>query len=151
MGVTTCSEKILEPFKSDNFSKTFFHGHSYTANPLACAAAIASLDLLMKPGCKENIARISERHVSFINRISGHPEINQIKSLGTVLSLELKTTGDRSYANNDRKKIYSFFMSRNILLRPLGSVVYVLPPYTISDSELEYIYSCIEEFINLKI
>ncbi len=148
LGVTSCSERIVEVFKSPEASKTFFHGHSYTANPLACAAANASFDLLMSSECKNNIQRISESHLQFIPKIRSNKAIKNLRSLGTILAIELQTGEGTSYFSELRKKIYPFFLERNILLRPLGNVIYVLPPYVITNDELLIIYSAIEEFLN---
>jgi len=149
LGVTSCSEKILEAFQSADASKTFFHGHSYTANPLACAAANASFNLLTSKECKDNIQRINENHLTFISKNKNHKTIKNIRSLGTILALELQTIEGTSYFNEMRNKIYSFFLKRNVLLRPLGNVFYMLPPYVIKEEELNYIYGTIEEFLNL--
>ena len=149
LGVTSCSEKILDAFKSADASKTFFHGHSYTANPLACAAANASFDLLMSNECQQSIQQISQSHSEFVSKNKNHKAIKNIRSLGTILAIELQTQEGTSYFSEARKKIYPFFLEQNILLRPLGNVIYVLPPYVIKQEELNYIYSAIEKFLNL--
>lgn len=155
LGVTSCSEKIVDAFKSPEASKTFFHGHSYTANPLACAAANASFDMLMSDDCQNNIQRISDSHLQFILKINpdnnrNHKAIKNVRTLGTILAIELQTKEGTSYFSEIRKKIYPFFLERNILLRPLGNVIYVLPPYVIADDELQIIYSTIEEFLKIE-
>jgi adenosylmethionine-8-amino-7-oxononanoate aminotransferase len=147
LGVTTCSAHILEPFQSEDFLKTFFHGHSYTANPLACAAANASFGILMTDECARNIARITKQHENFMLSQQQHPAIDEIRVLGTILAVELKTPENTSYENNLRKKIYPYFLERGILLRPLGNVVYILPPYIISDEELAEVYGAISKFL----
>jgi adenosylmethionine-8-amino-7-oxononanoate aminotransferase len=149
LGVTSCSEKILNAFKSPEASKTFFHGHSYTANPLACAAANASFSLLMSATCQQNIQLIGQSHLGFISKNKNHDAIKNIRSLGTILSIELQTGEGTSYFSEVRKKIYPFFLERNILLRPLGNVIYILPSYVIKQEELDYIYDAIEDFLNL--
>jgi adenosylmethionine-8-amino-7-oxononanoate aminotransferase len=148
LGVTSCSEKIVSAFRSNEVSKTFFHGHSYTANPLACAAANASFDLLLSKECQRNIDRIDKQHHGFIEKNKNNPSIKNICNLGSILSLELETKEGTSYFNETRKKIYPFFMERNILLRPLGNIIYMLPPYVISEDELNSVYSAIEEFLS---
>jgi adenosylmethionine-8-amino-7-oxononanoate aminotransferase len=148
LGVTSCSDRILGAFTTDDFSKTFFHGHSYTANPLACAAANASFDLLMKDECQLSILRIASAHLQFQSRISDHPAVHDVRALGTILALELKSEEESSYSNSIRKKIYQYFIAQNILLRPLGNTIYVLPPYVIQDNELHIIYTAIEQFLN---
>jgi adenosylmethionine---8-amino-7-oxononanoate aminotransferase len=151
LGVTSCSKKIVEAFESSDSAKTFFHGHSYTANPLACAAANASFDLLMKSDCQENIRRISNSHSSFVERKKSHKAIKDIRHMGTILAIELNTREGSSYFNDIRKKIYSFFLNKNILMRPLGNTFYVLPPYIISEDELTTIYGAIREFLDLQV
>ncbi|HEY0743907.1 MAG TPA: adenosylmethionine--8-amino-7-oxononanoate transaminase [Chryseosolibacter sp.] len=148
LGVTACTEKIEKAFQTADPSKTFFHGHSYTANPIACAAANASFGLLTSPECQEAIARISNDHMQFASRIKHHPRIAHASYLGTILSIELKTDEATSYLNSSRKKIYDYFINRNILLRPLGNVIYMLPPYVISSKQLEEVYDAIHDFIN---
>jgi adenosylmethionine-8-amino-7-oxononanoate aminotransferase len=147
LGVTGCSQKIIAAFESSDFTKTFFHGHSYTANPIACAAANASFELLMKVECQQQIIKINKLHEDFRTRLGNHEKIREIRCLGTILALELKTEEGTSYANDLRKKIYPFFLERDILLRPLGNTIYVLPPYVISEAELMKVYSCIEQFL----
>jgi adenosylmethionine-8-amino-7-oxononanoate aminotransferase len=147
LGVTTCSGNVLRPFESDNFLKTFFHGHSYTANPLACAAANASFGILMSDESAKNIARISKQHERFMISLQHHPAIDDVRVLGTILAIELKTPENTSYENSLRKKIYPYFLERGILLRPLGNVIYILPPYVITNDELSQVYSAIETFL----
>lgn len=148
LGVTSCSKEIAAAFESDDALKTFFHGHSYTANPLACAAANASFGLLMDDSCQQRIARISELHQQFVEQHRNNKALMSIKSLGTILSMELKTDEGTTYLNSLRRRIYPYFLERQILLRPLGNVIYVLPPYCITDEELQYVYNAIEEFLN---
>ena len=147
LGVTTCSEKIIAAFDSDKFDKTFFHGHSYTANPIACAAANASFKLLMDPVCRKRITAIAKKHNVFATSLKGHKKISNVRSLGTILAIDIRSPEEKAYGNSMRKRIYPFFLKRNILIRPLGNVIYVLPPYVISDSELDRIYEVIGEFL----
>ncbi len=146
MGVTSCTEEIYNAFLSDDKTKTLYHGHSYTANPIACSAALASLDLYEKRECLENVKRIEKKHSEFINRIKGNSIIHDIRKRGTILAIELNAEGNTSYLNSLRDKIYDFFISKKIILRPLGNIIYILPPYCISDNDLDYIYNCIIEF-----
>jgi adenosylmethionine-8-amino-7-oxononanoate aminotransferase len=148
LGVTTCTEEIMCPYRSDDLMKTFFHGHSFTANPIACAAANASLDLLLTDECQENIKRISEKHTVFLRKITGHPSVIDARSMGVILAIEVKTSADTSYFNEVRNSLYDYFIARNILLRPLGNIVYILPPYIITNEELDIIYAAILELLN---
>jgi adenosylmethionine-8-amino-7-oxononanoate aminotransferase len=149
LGVTSCSDMILAAFDSPEMSKTFFHGHSYTANPLACAAAIASFDLLMDSSCREGINRIAEMHTQFQAKIKTHERVADVRVLGTILAIELATTEQTAYENPLRQKIYPFFLKRNILMRPLGNVIYTLPPYVITEAGLKHLYRSIEEFLEV--
>lgn len=148
LGVTTCSEKIIAPFDSPELTRTFFHGHSYTANPLACAAANASFDLLMNNSCQERINAISRQHRDFARSLKKHPQVHDVRTLGTILAIELKSDDESKYDNPLRKKIYPWFLEKDILLRPLGNVFYLLPPYVISDEELLHVYAAIQTFLD---
>lgn len=147
LGVTSCSEKILTPFKNNDSTKTFYHGHSYTANPLACAAANASFEILTGELCQENIARISRQQREFIKNLK-HAHVKHARTLGTILAIELHSQELTSYTNSTRKRIYKFFLDNNILMRPLGNVLYVVPPYVITEKELQHIHETILEFLD---
>ncbi|HOX82853.1 MAG TPA: adenosylmethionine--8-amino-7-oxononanoate transaminase [Chryseolinea sp.] len=147
LGVTSCSDKIVKAFESADVLKTFFHGHSYTANPIACAAANASFSLLISDDCQQRIERIASQHEHFKEKIKNHKVVKEARTLGTIIAIELITQAGTSYFNDIRKKIYPYFLERNILLRPLGNVIYILPPYVINEEELKEIYTCIEEFL----
>jgi adenosylmethionine-8-amino-7-oxononanoate aminotransferase len=151
LGVTSCSQNIIDAFDSDDLYKTFFHGHSYTANPLACAVANTSFNLLMKDECKKRIDRISAVHRQFANEVASYPKVENVRSLGTILAVELQSSEATSYANSARQKIYPYFLKRNILLRPLGNVIYILPPYVINDEELKFIYDEIKVFLSTEL
>jgi adenosylmethionine-8-amino-7-oxononanoate aminotransferase len=147
LGVTSCSSKITDAFDFPQLEKTFFHGHSYTANPLACAAANASFELLTQPSCQSRIDRIARLHTEFAASLNGSEKVLKVRTLGTILAIELVTPEETAYDNPLRQKIYTYFLKKNILLRPLGNVIYVLPPYVISDEELHHVYEAIEGFI----
>lgn len=148
MGVTSCSGRIVDAFQSRDFDKTFFHGHSFTANPLACAAANASLELLLREDCQVRISSISLLHQEFQRSIQTHRRVKNVRTLGTMIAIELDTEESTAYTNSVRKKIYPFFLQKGILLRPLGNVIYILPPYVITSDELRSIYAAIQEFLD---
>jgi len=148
MGVTTCTQSIYEAFLSDDKMKTFFHGHSYTANPIGCAAALASLELLNKPECWENIYRIESHHKNFLHHFSKHSHVKDMRLIGTILAIEIKTTGHTSYLNPIKDQLYSFFLEHRVLLRPLGNIVYILPPYCITDEQLNRVYMVIQKALD---
>lgn len=147
LGVTACNHKIVEAFQSASFDKTFFHGHSYTANPLACAAANASFELLISRECQHRIQTINKMHLAFAESIGKNKNLNDVRVLGTILAIELATEEGTNYENTLRTKIYPYFLERNMLLRPLGNVIYLLPPYVISEDDLRSVYRSIEEFL----
>lgn len=145
-GATSCTDEIYSAFLSDDPSKTFFHGHSYTANPVACAAALASFDLLMKEECRQNIQMISNSHLGFIKRNEEHPFLKNLRSRGTILAMDVITPEQSSYFNTLGSRLYQFFLDKEIILRPLGNTLYLMPPYCISKEELDRIYSVILAF-----
>jgi adenosylmethionine-8-amino-7-oxononanoate aminotransferase len=151
LGVTICAQFIYDAYISTDKHKTFFHGHSYTANPTACAAALASMDLMEKEETWKNIERIALSHTSFKEKIELHPNVLSVRNLGTIIALELKTPEVSGYLNTLSEKIAAYFIAKGILLRPLGNVVYILPPYCISQNDLTYIYTCIVSFLNTEI
>lgn len=149
MGVTSCTQEIFDAFLSDDKTKTLYHGHSYTANPLACAAAIASLDLYENKNCINDVTRIQFKHKEFLNRIQNHKAVDTVRQQGTIIAIEIKTDAGTSYLNSVRDKIYTFFLQKGIILRPLGNIIYILPPYCISDNDLDFVYDSIIEFLNV--
>jgi len=152
LGVTACSQILFNAFLSSDRSKTFFHGHSFTANPLACTAALASLDLLEEKICRDQIVWICKEHNAFIkNELS---KLNQnlivnVRVMGTILAFELDT-GKHGYINEVSTIIMKKALLQGIYLRPLGNTVYIMPPYCISPEQLRQIYQfilSIPEFI----
>ncbi len=149
LGVTACSHTIYDAFYSDEKEKTFFHGHSYTANPLACAAANASLHLLLNENCTKQINDIAASHSAFANSIRGHSTVKNLRQHGTVIAFEINTPDNTSYFNSVGKEAYRYFIQNGVLLRPLGNVIYIMPPYCITSDELDKVYSVIKQFLNL--
>lgn len=143
LGITTCTKALYNAFLSQDKLKTLFHGHSFTANPLACAAAAASLDLLMEAAAQENIGRICRQHAAFAEKIAGHPALKDLRQCGTILAFEFNSAGGTSYFSGLRDLLYQFFLDKGVLMRPLGNVIYILPPYCLSDDDLSRIYSLI--------
>jgi adenosylmethionine-8-amino-7-oxononanoate aminotransferase len=151
LGVTSCAEFIFNEFISSDKTKTFFHGHSYTANPTACTAALASLDVLEEKNTWNSIERINSSHKNFLRKITGHKALKEVRLCGTILAFEIKTEETTHYLNEAGEGIAEYFIKKGILFRPLGNVFYILPPYCISDQDLEYIYSEIESFLDSRI
>ncbi|KIO74599.1 adenosylmethionine-8-amino-7-oxononanoate aminotransferase [Pedobacter lusitanus] len=149
LGVTTCSEDIYNAFLSKDKLKTLFHGHSFTANPLACTAASASIDLLLLDQTQKHIERICRKHADFARRIADHMRVKSVRQTGTILAIEWRTETGTSYFDDLRNLLYDYFLNKGILMRPLGNVIYILPPYCISDEDLDYIYAEIEGTLEL--
>ena len=149
MGLTSCPEFIFEAFISEDKMKTFFHGHSYTGNPLACAVAIESLKMLTEDATRSSMDRIISMHQSFASKHRANKKFKEIRQCGTILALEYQTGEKTSYFNSRRDELYDFFIQRGVLLRPLGNVIYILPPYCISDDELTQVYAAIEESLEI--
>lgn len=144
LGATSCNEEIFQAFLSGDRSKTFFHGHSYTANPVACAASLASYDLLMKDDCQRRIREIGDKHLQFIKRNAGNSIFKNLRSTGTILAMDFETSEQTSYFHSLRDRMYHFFLEKGLILRPLGNTVYLMPPYCIRDEDLDYVYKVIE-------
>lgn len=139
LGATACTENIFNAFLGDHLRQAFLHGHSYTANPLACSSGLASLDLLLEESCTQQREMIAICHKNFCLQWQCHPKLKRCESLGTILALEYQAEST-SYFQPLRDRLYHFFLSKDILLRPLGNVLYILPPYCIQAEELKLIY-----------
>ena len=141
LGVTAATEEIYEAFLSPERSKTFFHGHSFTANPIACSAAIASLDLLEKPECLQKISWISHCHQAFLGQLKAASSsiIKSPRAIGTILAFEM-AGGMDGYLNNIGPEISARALKNGIYLRPLGNTVYLMPPYCIAEEQLTQLY-----------
>lgn len=146
MAITTFSQQLYDGFYDDDVNKALFHGHTFTANPTGCAAALASLDLLQQEGMKQNIVRINKRHLDFKAKMQNHPKVKTTRVLGVIFALEIDREGE-SYYGSFRNRLYDFFISSGVIMRPVGNIIYILPPYIISDEHLDKVYSIIEEAI----
>lgn len=144
MSLTVCNRRIFEAFLSEDRSKDLFHGHSFTANPIACAAANASLDLFEKEEVWQNISRISEKHAAFADELSGLDGAEAPRTCGPILAFEL-AAHDEGYLSALAPAVRNFCISRGALLRPLGNTLYVMPPYCIEDADLDFLYQTIRD------
>ena len=144
MAITTFTQEIFDAFYDEDINKALFHGHTFTANPTGCAAALASLELLQTPAMQANIARVNAKHLAFEKRVQSHPKVVTTRVLGVIFALEIKTESAASYYGNLRNKLYNFFIENGVILRPVGNIVYILPPYVITDEQLEKVYQVVE-------
>ena len=145
MGLTSCTGEIYDAFLSEDKFKTFFHGHSFTANALACAAALASLDLLEQQATREKINDIVAAHHTFAQELKTHPLTEHVRQTGTILAFDIKTGKSTSYFNTIKETAQTFFLEHGVLLRPLGNVLYIFPPYCITQEEMVRVYQVIRE------
>ncbi len=156
LGVTSCADFIYQAYCDKDKTKTFFHGHSYTGNPTACSAALASLDLLEKTDCWKQIQMIEEEHLKFKESLKSSCELTnklkQIRTLGTIIAFELfpntQASNQTGYLNTATEGISEFFLERGIIIRPLGNIFYVIPPYIIDRSQLRDVYDVVKEYLN---
>jgi adenosylmethionine---8-amino-7-oxononanoate aminotransferase len=149
MAITCFTQEIFEGFYDDDINKALFHGHTFTANPTGCAAALASLQLLASDEIQQNISSINQLHLAFQNKIKSHPKVETTRVLGVIFALEIKTESQTSYYGNLRNKLYAFFIENGIILRPVGNIIYILPPYIISNKQLEKVYQIIEQALEI--
>jgi len=145
LGVTAATEQIYEAFLSDDRAKTFFHGHSYTANPLACAVASASLDLFEETDRLRSVGAIEKQLRDGLEPLRSLPNVGDVRVIGGVGVVEL--TGEGGYMDQIGPKLSAAFLKRGLLLRPLGNVVYFMPPYVITQSETAWAIEQISEVI----
>jgi adenosylmethionine-8-amino-7-oxononanoate aminotransferase len=143
MAITSCTQEVYDAFLSDDIAKGFFHCHTYSANPVACAAAIAGIELLQSEEIQTNIKRIIASHKAFNERIKNHPKVKSTRQSGVIFALDLNTDSGRYGSLRD--KLLKFFMDRGVFLRPLGNTIYIQVPYVISEEQLEKVYTTIEE------
>ena len=148
LAVTVFSKEIYNAFYHDDTAKAFFHGHTFTANPTGCAAALAAIDVLNSNKMKKGIENISKKHQTFINKIKNHKKIKSIAYLGVILSIELNSN-ENDYYGNLRNKLYHHFISNGIIIRPVGNIIYTIPPYIIKDNNLKKIYKAIEDALEI--
>ena len=143
ISLTTCTNGIYDAFLGNDIGKAFLHGHSFTGNPVGCAAAIANIELLEKDSCQEKIQWIVDSHHNNKLRFEQSLNVLEVRQKGTILAIELNTQ-KKGYDNLLKEKLYHFYIERGVLLRPLGNVIYILPPYCITENELNTVYNCIE-------
>ena len=147
LGLTVATDRIYNAFLSEERTKALLHGHSFTGNAMACAAACASLDLFEQEHTKKNIQRITEKHRTFRNGIAGHSAVKEVRMLGTILAVEIETGEGNTYFSSIRDEAYNFFLDNGMLCRPLGNIIFLNPPYCITDTQLEHCYDVFRSFI----
>lgn len=149
MAVTTFTQEVFEAFYDEDINKALFHGHTFTANPAGCAAALAAISLMELPETWSNLSRIALRHREFGHRMSTHPKVASTRTRGVVFALEVRADGPQEYYGTLRNRMYKEFISRGIILRPVANIIYILPPYIITDEQLAKIYLTIEQVLDV--
>jgi len=139
MSATICTSDIYQAFYSTDKSKMFFHSSSFTANPISCAAAVASLEVWENEDVQGRIDAIAKLHKNALKSLGARPDVENTRLLGTMMAFDI-IAEEGGYLSSIQPYLYDFFLSRNILLRPLGNTVYILPPYCVSEKDLEEIY-----------
>ena len=137
MGVTAATDAVFDAFLSDDRAKTFFHGHSFTANPLACAVALASLDLFRENDVLGRIGALEIQLREGFEKLRALPNVGDVRVIGGVGAIEL--TGDGGYLDSVGPRLAAAFLARGLLLRPLGNIVYFMPPYVITEEEVAWV------------
>jgi adenosylmethionine-8-amino-7-oxononanoate aminotransferase len=148
MAITTFTSTIFDGFMIDNVNHALLHGHTFTANPTGCAAALASISLLEQPETFKNINKINASHLQFEQHISKHPKVKSTRVLGVIFALEIQVSEKQSYYSNLRNQFYNYFIDKGVILRPVGNVIYILPSYIIAEASLQQIYTTIEQALN---
>ncbi len=149
MAITTFSQEIFDGFMSNDVNKALFHGHTFTANPTGCAAALASIELLQNKEIQQNLQTINNSHLAFEAQIKTHPKVKTTRVLGVIFALEIKTQNEETYYGTMRNKLYNFFIENGIILRPVGNIIYILPPYIITQNQLQKVYQTIEKALEI--
>ncbi len=147
LSVTICSEKIYDTFYSDDPIKTLYHGHSYTANPLGCAAALASLELMVENQPK--FSSMEAKHLQFLEILKDNSKIEKLRVTGTIAAMNIVNKQESGYLNQVGLVIKQKALEKGLLLRPLGNVLYIMPPYCITDEELSEVYDGIYEILEV--
>lgn len=147
MGLTAVRRDLRTSFEGDR-SRAFFHGHSFTGSPLACAAAGASLRLFRQGQWRTEVQRIEARHSEFARELALLPHVHDVRVKGTILAFDLASQQAGGYLNPTGPRVYDWCVRHGVLLRPLGNSVYVLPPFCTTDDELSQIYATLVSGLN---
>lgn len=144
LAVTMSNEAVFDAHYSSDRSQMFFHSSSYTANPMACAAANANLEIWRTEPVTERISILGEQQATRLSKLAEHPAIVNPRQIGTVTAFEL-ASGDNDYLSELAPRLMQHFRERDLLIRPLGNTIYVMPPYCIDDADLDKIYDALQE------
>lgn len=139
------SEAIYQAHYGPDRATMFFHSSSYTANPLACAAAAANLAIWREEPVGDRIAALSQRQAGHLAALARHTNVCNPRQLGTITAFDV---GDgKGYLSDLAPRMLTMFRERGVLLRPLGNTVYVMPPYCITPDQLAHVYATIGDVL----
>ena len=144
LAVTMCSAAIYDEHYSMDRSKTFFHSSSYTANPIACAAAVANLEIWENEPVHERIAKLMEMQAAGLARFRDDDRFTNLRQTGTIAAMDINVK-DHGYLSDIGPRLYALFQKKNLLLRPLGNTLYSMPPYCVTQEDIDLIYDAIAE------
>ncbi|ABK42566.1 adenosylmethionine-8-amino-7-oxononanoate aminotransferase apoenzyme [Magnetococcus marinus MC-1] len=147
MSVTVVREPIYQAFMGEGFERALAHGHSFTANPLGCVAALASLELFEQEGSLARIGQIAALHQQRLEPLQKHAKAVRPRVCGSIGAIDLRVA-DGGYGAEIGPKLKAFFIEKGLLMRPLGNTVYLLPPYCVSDAQLHQGWDAIEEALD---
>lgn len=148
MGLTITSDKIFNAFLSLDKTKAFLHGHSFTANPLGCAVACANLDLFEQKETWDKIDQITHWNTAFLEELKAFTNVSNARSLGTILAFEVNTEKETSYFSDLRDQVFKYCIANGVFLRPLGNVLFINPPYSITEQEYKKVKNVILSFLS---
>jgi adenosylmethionine-8-amino-7-oxononanoate aminotransferase len=144
MAATLCSREIFDAHLSEDRSRMFFHSSSYTANPIACAAAVANLNIWQTEPVAQRIAELAHLHSERLKPFRSDPRFVNVRQTGTIAALDLDVSAT-GYLSDVGPKLRRFFRSRDLLIRPLGNVIYLMTPYCVTPGDLDRAYAAIDE------
>ncbi|MDB5653343.1 MAG: aminotransferase [Tardiphaga sp.] len=147
LAVTLCRADIYDAHYSADRARTFFHSSSYTANPIACAAALANLEIWQNEPVRDRVKALGAMHEAGLERLSRDRRFSNLRRIGTIAALDL-VTEDAGYLADVGPKLYQGFMARGLLVRPLGSTIYFMPPYCAQATEIERLYAAVVEVVD---
>jgi adenosylmethionine---8-amino-7-oxononanoate aminotransferase len=139
LALTVARETIFEAFLGETFDRALPHGHSFTANPLACAVALASLALFEEEQTLQRIQRINARHRAMMAELAARPDVTRLRQIGSILALDVKAAGP--YQSTEGRALRDFYLAKGLNIRPLGQTIYLMPPYCITNAELDRAYA----------
>ena len=146
MAITSFTQNIFDAFYDQDVNKALFHGHTFTANPLGCAIALASVNLYESEFIQAQLKMLATSHLAFVTELNQNEKVKNPRTMGPILAFEVVAEND-GYYGHLRNRLYAFFIDKGFIIRPVGNTIYILPPYIITEEELEKIYGVLREVL----